>query len=65
LIPDAICQNHCAEVLGTLKAIDRRPMKNGKLIEDDSTAIAFLVENMQPILQEYVPIWRRLGVLPS
>ena len=51
--------------LGTLKANDRRPMKNGKLIEDDSTAIAFLVENMQPILQEYVPIWRRLGVLPS
>jgi SAM-dependent methyltransferase len=62
-------QSDCAaaahHALGTLKAIDRRPMNNGKLIEDDSTAIAFLVENMQPILQEYVPIWRRLGVLPS
>ena len=62
-------QSDCAaaahHALGALKALDRRPMKNGKLIEDDSTAIAFLVENMQPILQEYVPIWRRLGVLPS
>jgi hypothetical protein len=51
--------------LHSLKAIGRRPWRDGKVIEDDDKATAFLAENMKPILEEFVPIWRRLGVLAS
>jgi Predicted methyltransferase regulatory domain len=49
--------------LRSLKALGRRPSKNGKLIEDDDKATAFLAENIKPILEEFVPIWRRLGAI--
>ena len=54
-----------SHALRLLKAMGRRPMKDGKLIEDDDKATAFLAENMKPILEEFVPTWRRLGVLAS
>ena len=54
-----------SHALRLLKAMGRRPWKDGKLIEDDDKATAFLAENMKPILEEFVPTWRRLGVLAS
>jgi len=49
--------------MGILKILGRRPMKEGRLLEDDGEATIFLAESMQPILQDLVPIWRRLGVV--
>ena len=44
-----------------LKALGRRPLKNLQPIDADNEAIDFLAEHMQPILDEAVPLWRRLG----
>lgn len=49
--------------LKILKALGRRPMKDLQPIENDNDAIDFLVEHMQPILEEAVPVWRRLGII--
>jgi SAM-dependent methyltransferase len=49
--------------LNVLKALGRRPMKDMQPIEGDSDAIDFLAEHMQPILDEGVPVLRRLGAL--
>jgi SAM-dependent methyltransferase len=49
--------------LAVLKNSGRLPMRDGKLIEDESQGIAFLEQHLQPILEDVVPIWRRLGVL--
>jgi len=49
--------------MGILKILDRRPVKEGRLLEDDGEATIFLAETMQPILQDLVPIWRRLGIV--
>jgi hypothetical protein len=54
-----------SHALRLLKAMGRRPWKDGKPIEDDDKATAFLAENMKPVLEDFVPIWRRLGVLAS
>jgi SAM-dependent methyltransferase len=54
-----------SHALRLLKATGRRPWKDGKTIEDDDKATAFLAENMKPVLEDFVPIWRRLGVLAS
>jgi Predicted methyltransferase regulatory domain len=52
-------------VLRSLKAAGRRPWKDGRPIEDDNQAIAYLVETVEPVLKEQVAIWRRLGVIPN
>jgi len=52
-----------SHALRALKGIGRRPLKGGKLIEGDEEATAFLAESIKPVLEEFVPIWRRLGVL--
>ena len=49
--------------MGILKVLGRRPMKEGRLLEDDGEATIFLAETMQPILHDIVPVWRRLGVI--
>jgi SAM-dependent methyltransferase len=49
--------------LQTIKRMGRHPMKDGKLIEDDEKATRFLMENMKPVLEERLPIWRRLGAI--
>jgi hypothetical protein len=49
--------------LALLKGIGRRPLKEGRLLEDDNEARTFLAERMQPIIDGYIPIWRRLGML--
>jgi predicted O-methyltransferase YrrM len=46
-----------------LQAINRRPQKDGKLIEDDAAATAFLEENLRQVIEKQVPVWRRLGVI--
>ena len=49
--------------MGILKILGRRPMKEGRLLEDEGEATIFLAETMQPILHDIVPVWRRLGVI--
>jgi hypothetical protein len=51
--------------LRTLKGAGRRLVRDGKLIEDDDDATAFLAENMKLVMDEFVPIWRRLGVIEN
>jgi SAM-dependent methyltransferase len=52
-----------AHGLSILQALGRRPLKNLQPIERDNDAIDFLAEYMRPILDEAVPLWRRLGAL--
>ena len=49
--------------MSILNVMGRRPMKEGKSLSDDGEAIVFLAQTMQPILNDMVPIWRRLGVI--
>jgi SAM-dependent methyltransferase len=49
--------------MSILNVLGQRPMREGILIKDDGQAIMFLAEQMQPILDHDVPLWRRLGVL--
>ena len=49
--------------LNVLKALGRRPMKDMQPIERDNDAIDFLAAHMRPILDEAVPVLRRLGAL--
>jgi Predicted methyltransferase regulatory domain len=52
-----------AHGLAILKALGRRPLKDLRPIERDNDAIEFLAEHIQPILEQAVPVWRRLGAL--
>lgn len=49
--------------MAILKGLGRRPFREGRLIEDDREATDFLAGNFQPVLDDDVPVWRRLGVL--
>jgi SAM-dependent methyltransferase len=49
--------------LSILAASDRKPLKENRPIDDDGEAVAYLAERMTPMLQEQMPVWRRLGVL--
>lgn len=49
--------------LSILTRLDRRPGRDGQPIRDDQEATAFLAEHMRPILDEAIPLWRRLGAL--
>jgi predicted O-methyltransferase YrrM len=49
--------------LALLVGIGRRPLKEGKLLQDDAEALAFLELNLKPVLDNQVPIWKRLGML--
>ena len=49
--------------MSILKILGRRPMREGLLIQDDGEATIFLAEQMQPIIDHDIPLWRRLGVL--
>ena len=41
----------------------RYPVREGKTIEDEGEATAFLEQNIRLSQEEMVPIWRRLGVI--
>jgi SAM-dependent methyltransferase len=49
--------------MSILNIMGRRPTKEGRSLQDDGEATIFLAEQMQPILNDVVPVWRRLGVL--
>lgn len=49
--------------LSIIAALGRRPLDNGRPIEADDDAVAFLAARMEPVIKEDIPIWRCLGVL--
>jgi hypothetical protein len=49
--------------LALIVNMGRRPIKDGKLLEDDKEALAFLEDRLHAPLTHSAPIWRRLGVL--
>jgi SAM-dependent methyltransferase len=49
--------------MSILKVLGRRPMKDGVLIEDDGDAMAFMIASFRPILEDAIPILRRLGAI--
>jgi trans-aconitate methyltransferase len=49
--------------MSILNVLGQRPMRGGVLIKDDGEATIFLAEQIKPILDDYIPLWRRLGVL--
>jgi len=49
--------------LSILAGSGRRPLKDNRPIDDDGEAIAYLAGRMTPMLEEQLPVWRRLGVL--
>jgi hypothetical protein len=49
--------------LSILAASGRRPLKDNRPIDDDGEAVAYLAGRMTPLLEEQMPVWRRLGVL--
>jgi SAM-dependent methyltransferase len=51
------------QAMSILKILGRRPMKDGRLLQDDGEATIFLAEQMQPIIEEQLPVWRRLGMV--
>jgi Predicted methyltransferase regulatory domain len=56
----AAVANHAMSILNVL---GRRPMRDGVLIEGEGEATSFLAEQIKPVLDDYIPLWRRLGVL--
>jgi SAM-dependent methyltransferase len=49
--------------LSIITALGRRPLDNGRPIESDDDAVAFLAARMEPVITEDIPLWRRLGML--
>jgi hypothetical protein len=49
--------------MSILNVLGQRPMREGILIKDEGEAIIFLAEQIKPILDQDLPLWRRLGVL--
>jgi hypothetical protein len=49
--------------MSTLKILGRRPLKDGAVINDETTAVDFLASADRPILEANVPLWRQLGIL--
>ena len=48
--------------LAIVAALGRRPVRDGVPIETDAEAVAFLIEPMRRVIEEDLPVWRRLGV---
>lgn len=51
------------QAMSILNVLGQRPMRGGALIADEGEARTFLADQMKPIMHDYVPLWRRLGVL--
>jgi hypothetical protein len=49
--------------MSTLKVLGRRPLKDGAVINDETTTVDFLASAYRPILEANVPLWRQLGIL--
>jgi SAM-dependent methyltransferase len=48
--------------LQTIKSLGRRPARDGKPIDDDDAAVRFIAENVAPVIDGFLPIWRQLGM---
>jgi hypothetical protein len=48
--------------LAGIKSLGRRPARDGKLIQDDEEAVRFIADNIAPVIDGLMPIWRQLGV---
>jgi SAM-dependent methyltransferase len=48
--------------LAGIKSLGRRPARDGKLIQDDEEAVPFIADNIAPVIDGLMPIWRQLGV---
>jgi SAM-dependent methyltransferase len=48
--------------LQTIKALGRRPARDGKPIDDDDEAVRFIAENVAPLIDGHLSIWRQLGM---
>jgi hypothetical protein len=49
--------------LSLLKKAGQHLIKDGSAIESESEGQGFLEALMQPVLEDTMPVWRRLGVL--
>jgi predicted methyltransferase family protein/methyltransferase family protein len=49
--------------LSILTGLGRRPHREGRPIEDDAEAVAFLAGHLAPIVTDSIPLWRQLGML--
>lgn len=49
--------------LAALDRLGRRPRRDDRPIEDDSSAVTFLVERISRVFEEQVPLWQRLGAV--
>jgi SAM-dependent methyltransferase len=49
--------------LSIIKALGRRPLDDGRPIEGDDAATTFLAARIAPVIEDNIPLWRRLGVL--
>ena len=49
--------------LAHLKTVGKLPMRDGKLLTEETEGLRFLEESFHPIIQDVIPLWRRLGVL--
>jgi hypothetical protein len=56
----AIAARHA---LALIVNMGRQPIKEGKLLDNDKEALAFLEDRLHAPLTRSVPIWRRLGIL--
>ena len=44
-------------------ALGRKPLRDNKPVSDNADAILFLTDRMKQVLEDQMPLWRRLGVL--
>jgi SAM-dependent methyltransferase len=51
--------------LPLLRSLGRRPLRDGRPIESDGEAEEYLAGQIGKVLEDYVPLWRRLGCLPD
>jgi hypothetical protein len=49
--------------LALLKGCGKVPMKEGRQLREEAEGLSFLEEQLGPVLDDSVPVWRRLGVL--
>lgn len=50
--------------LDIMQSLGQRPRKDGKVLTEGE-AVAYIEELIKPILTDKLPLWKRLGVLPS
>ncbi|WP_413989004.1 methyltransferase regulatory domain-containing protein [Labrys okinawensis] len=49
--------------LSIITALGRRPFDNARALTEDDEAIEFLSARMKPVIEDDIPLWRRLGML--